>query len=258
MSKPNTFLPIAVQLYSLRHLSVSLDEKLAQVAAIGYAGVETIGDHGLSPSEMKALLEKHRLQAASTHLGLKALESNLDGVIAFNQAIGNRTLTIPAIPQEQRPADAAGWLQLGRKLDALGQRCAEAGMRLLYHNHAWEMAELDGQLALDWLLEGAGSNHLQLEPDLAWIVRGGADAAQLLQRYRGRCPCIHVKDLAPAGQNEEEMGFADVGYGVLDWATLLPASQAAGAEWFIVEHDLPKDPLKTIQRSFEFLRERLG
>ncbi len=96
--------------------------------------------------------------------------------------------------------------------------------------------------------------HLQWEPDLAWIVRGEADALALLQRYAGRCPCIHVKDLAPEGQNEDEMGFADVGYGTLNWETLLPATQAAGAEWYIVEHDLPKEPIKTIQRSYVLSR----
>jgi sugar phosphate isomerase/epimerase len=53
------------------------------------------------------------------------------------------------------------------------------------------------------------------------------------------------------------MGFADVGHGVLDWAALLPAAKAAGAEWYIVEHDLPKEPLVSIRRSFEFLQNAL-
>ncbi len=257
MSKQKTTLPIAVQLYTLRNLTLSLDEVLAQVAAIGYDGVETIGDHGLSAEAMQALLRKHNLQSISAHVGLPPLEANLDGIVAFHKAVGNRVLTIPALPGDRRPSDGPGWQQLGRELDALGQRCAAAGMQLLYHNHAWEMELFDGQRAVDWMLGAADPKHLQWEPDLAWIVRGGADPAQMLAQYAGRCPRVHVKDLSPEGEGGVEKGFADVGFGTLDWATLLPACQAAGAGWLIVEHDWPSDPIRTIRRSYEFLSSQL-
>jgi sugar phosphate isomerase/epimerase len=245
-------------LYSLRHLTDPLDTLLGKVAAIGYRGVETIGDHGLSADAMQGLLAKHGLQAVSTHVGLKPLEENLASIAAFNQAIGNHTVVIPAIPQDTRPTDAAGWTALGQRLDAIGAQLAAHGLQLLYHNHAWEMAEMGGNLAIDWLLGAADPAHLKWEPDLAWIVRGEADPLALLARYHGRCPRIHAKDLAPAGENEDQMGFADVGFGTLDWSKLLPAAKAAGGEWFIVEHDLPADPLRTIQRSYDFLAGQLG
>jgi len=92
---------------------------------------------------------------------------------------------------------------------------------------------------------------------LAWVQRGGQDGVQLLQKYAGRCPRIHCKDVAAEGQNEDQMGFADVGYGMLDWATLLPAARAAGGEWYIVEHDLPAEPLASVRRSFDFLAAAL-
>jgi len=246
-------LPLAVQLYSLRNLPQSLDEQLGLVAAAGYRGVETIGDHGLSAPALAELLAKHKLHAVSTHVSLQKLEADMDAVIVFNQAIGNHVITVPFLPVELRPAAGAGWQVLGARLGARGERLAAAGMRLLYHNHDFELARVDGDYAIDWLLSGADPAHLQWEPDLAWIVRGQADPLVLLRRHSGRCPRVHVKDLAPAGQGEDEKGFADVGFGTLDWATLLPAAKAAGAEWYIVEHDLPRDPIRTIQRSMETL-----
>jgi sugar phosphate isomerase/epimerase len=249
--------PIAIQLYSLRHLEQPLSQTLHQIADIGYHGIETIGNHGLSAGEMKDLLDANNLIACSTHVPLSSLEGELGRVIAFNQAIGNDCLVLPALPQEERPVDAAGWLQMGRRLDAIGKHCTDSEMRLLYHNHDWEMVELDGKLALDWLFEGASPDNLRWEPDIAWIVRGEVDPVKLLMRYSGRCPRIHVKDIAPEGENEDQMGFADVGHGVLDWSVLLPAAKAAGGEWFIVEHDLPKDPVTTVRRSFAFLNEEL-
>jgi len=249
--------PIAVQLYSLRMLDQPLSQTLHQVADMGYRGVETIRDHGLTASEMKDLLDANKLTACSTHVPLQQFENELGNVIAFNQAISNDCLVLPALPQNIRPADATGWVEMGRRLDAIGRRCVESEMRFVYHNHAWEMEELDGKLALEWLFEGASPENLQWEPDVAWIVRGGVDPLKLLAQYAGRCPRVHVKDIAPAGQNEDQMGFADVGHGTLDWSKLLPAAKAAGAEWFIVEHDLPKQPLDSVRRSLEFLDSAL-
>lgn len=250
-------LPIAVQLYSLRNLQMPFDEVLGQVAAIGYTGVETIGNHKLSIAEMQALLDKHGLQVASTHVAMNVMESDLENVIAFNKGVGNNVLVVPFLAPDDRGKDGAAWTALGKRLGAIGQRCQDEDMKLLYHNHAFEMESVDGKLAIDWLMEGAGADKLGFEMDLAWVQRGGQNGVQLLQKYAGRCQRIHCKDLAPAGQNEDQMGFADVGHGVLDWAALLPAAKAAGAEWYIVEHDLPKEPLVSIRRSFEFLQNAL-
>lgn len=251
-------LPIAVQLYSLRNLDLPFDDLLSEVAAIGYTGVETIGDHGLSATEMQALLQKHGLQACSTHVPMSALDEDLDGVIEFHKAIGNHTLVIPFLAPDDRGTDGASWRALGQRLDTLGQRCRAAGMQLLYHNHAFEMEQVEGKLGIDWMMAAADSNNVGFEIDLAWVERGGQDGVAMLQRYAGRCPRVHCKDLAPEGENEDQMGFADVGHGTLDWSTLLPAAKAAGAEWYVVEHDLPKEPLVSIRRSFEFLQSQLG
>lgn len=251
-------LPIAVQLYSLRNLQMPFDELLGKVAEIGYSGVETVGNHNLSADEMNALLDKHGLKAVSAHVAINAMESDLDGVIAFHKAIGNHTLVVPFLAPDDRAKDSAGWTALGKRLDAIGQRCQAAGMRLLYHNHAFEMETIEGKLAIDWLMAGASAANVGFEIDLAWVVRGNQDGVKMIQKYSGRCPRIHCKDLAPAGQNEDQMGFADVGHGTLDWSALLPAAKAAGAEWYIVEHDLPKEPLVSIRRSFDFLKGQLG
>lgn len=251
-------LPIAVQLYSLRNLDMPFDEVLGEVAAIGYTGVETVGTHNLSAEDMKALLRKHGLKAVSAHVQMSALGSDLDSVIAFHKAIGNHTLIVPFLAPDDRGKDGAGWTALGQRLDALGQRCRAEGMQLLYHNHAFEMEMVEGKLAIDWMMDATSAANVGFEVDLAWVVRGGQDGVKILQEYAGRCPRVHCKDLAPEGENEDQMGFADVGHGTMDWSALLPAAKAAGAEWYVVEHDLPKEPLTSIRRSFEFLQSQLG
>ena len=72
-------------------------------------------------------------------------------------------------------------------------------------------------------------------------MRGKADPEAWLDRYRGRIPLVHVKDIAPTGQNIDEDGWADVGMGMLPWPTLWDKCIAAGAEIMIAEHDNPSD-----------------
>lgn len=251
-------LPIAVQLYSLRNLQIPFDELLGQVAAIGYTGLETVGTHKLSADEMQTLLDKHKLQVVSTHVAMNTMENDLDSVIAFNRAIGNTVLVVPFLAPDDRGKDGAAWSALGQRLAAIGQRCNDAGMKLLYHNHDFEMKMVDGKPAIDWLMASGGADTLGFEMDLAWVQRGGQNGVELLQKYAGRCLRVHCKDLAPEGENQDQMGFADVGHGILDWSALLPAAKAAGAEWYIVEHDLPKEPMNSMRRSFEFLKTKLG
>jgi sugar phosphate isomerase/epimerase len=261
MTFQESALPIAVQLYSLRTLPGTFDETLAQVAGVGYTAVETVGDHGCTAAEMGALLDKHGLQVIATHLPLEALQHDLPKVIAFNKAIGNDTLVAPYIPHLVGEKRASVFQETGQLLGELARRCQAEGMQLLYHNHHWEMVEIDGKLALDWLFDSAGDS-LGFEPDLAWITVGGIDPVALLRRYAGRCLRIHVKDLGPTDPNSPDqlrdgVVMADVGSGRLDWPILLPAARDAGAAWYIVEHDNPRDPVASISNSLAYLQQQL-
>ncbi|UCH26764.1 MAG: sugar phosphate isomerase/epimerase [Trueperaceae bacterium] len=250
---------VAAQLYTIRSLQDStydtFERLMFNLAEIGYQGIEALGTHGFEASEMGRALDKTRLQICSNHVALSELETDLDRHIAFNQKIGNHVLVLPYLAEHQRPTTRPGWTQLAKKIDSIASRCSEAGMMLLYHNHDFEMQELEGKLLLDRLLEVP---HLGLELDLAWVVRGGRDPLSLLERYAGRCSRVHIKDLAPKGTNPGEQGWADVGFGTLDWPTLVPAAIEAGAEWLIVEHDHPAHPMATVERSFTYLKRLLS
>ena len=58
---------------------------------------------------------------------------------------------------------------------------------------------------------------------MAWVIRGGADPLKWISDYGKRIVAVHVKDIAPAGQNADEDGWADVGHGTVDWKGLIKA-----------------------------------
>lgn len=247
--------PIAVQMYSLRNAG-SLDQQLKIVHDAGVGAVETVGTQGVSAPELKQLLDRYAIKAISSHVSLAELRKDLPGVVAFNRSIGNTTLVVPYLDAKDRPTDAAGWTALGQELGRISKQVRAEGMRLAYHNHDFELVDFNGRTGLELLFAAAGPD-LQTELDLAWVARAGYDPAVMLGKFRGRLFAVHAKDNAPKGQAEDEGGFAAIGQGVLDWNAILPAAAGAGVQWYIIEHDQPRDPATVIKTGADYLRDHL-
>ena len=252
-------LPIALQLYTLREMEATPEEVLATVAKAGYSYVETIHQTELSGQSWKERLDNHGLSAVCSHVPTEAFVEDLDGTIQQYKDLGTEFAAIP-IPNRKLWAGeptGADWQTFGRQLEEIGAACHSAGLSLLYHSHWQEMEEYDGKLAIDLLLAETDPNHVGYEPDFAWITKGGQNPVDILQRYAGRCPCVHMKDLAAPGQNEDHMGLEDVGYGILNWEEIIPQAKTSGAQWYIVEHDMPNGHVNSITRSYNFIAAQM-
>lgn len=247
--------PIAVQMYTLRHVA-TLDEQLKIVHDAGVHAVETVGTQNVTAAELKQLLDKYAIKAVSTHVQLADLRKDLDGVVAFNQTLGNTHLVVPYLGEKERPTDAAGWAALGKELGEIASKAQAKGMTLAYHNHDFELIDFGGKTGLELLFDAAGPA-LKSELDLAWVARAGYDPAAMLGKFSGRVFAVHAKDNAPKGQATDEGGFASLGQGVLDWKTILPAAEKAGVQWYIIEHDQPRDPAAVVKAGADYLREHL-
>ena len=229
--------PLSMQLYSARNVR-SVAEQLASVERNGFTNVETFGPYYDDVGETRRQLDRRGLSANSGHFALVMAEQQPDRVVEIAKALGMEWVVIPFLPADERPADAAGWAALGRRLDALGQRFGRDGLGVAWHNHAFEFSALeDGSLPIEHLL----GDDLHWEADLAWVAKGGGDPKPWIQRYRGHIPLVHVKDIAPSGDKADEDGWADVGTGTLPWDELWRLCVAAGADIMIAEHDNPSD-----------------
>jgi sugar phosphate isomerase/epimerase len=92
---------------------------------------------------------------------------------------------------------------------------------------------------------------LDLELDLGWVTRAGLDPVETLRRFKGRVRAVHVKDIAPEGQAAAEDGWADVGHGIQDWASIKKEFDAQGIDHFVIEHDNPADHARFARRSLQ-------
>jgi len=147
--------PLAVQLWSLRSMG-GLAERLESVREAGISAVEIEGTYGLSAGALKSLLDSYGMGGVGMHVEWNELRTNLGGLIAFSEGIGNRVIVLPWLGWDEFPTDSSGWFTLGRELGKLAEQAQSAGMTLVYHNHAVEMQEFEGKTALELLFEGAG------------------------------------------------------------------------------------------------------
>ena len=163
-----------------------------------------------------------------------------------------------------------GWTA---EVEPYAAKLAEHDITLCYHNHHVDLIRFGEERIFDIVRRVAPS--LYFEVDLHWVQRGGMAPLDMLQAYTGVCKLIHVKDFrvvpfpadALARRDETSQAefydvftnlvqFAEVGQGNMNWPELLPAGEAAGAEFFFIEQDdtYGRDPVTCIAESRAYLK----
>ena len=239
---------VSFQLYSARKFP-PLEGQLAYLSKLGFKNVEPYGGLFQNPEELKAGLKKYNLAAPTAHIGIERLRADVDGVAKIAKDFGIKEVIVPAVPVEERSASAEGWTKLGRELAGYQQKLAAQGIGFAWHNHSFEFAKLpDGSYPLDHMFAAAPGLHW--EADIGWIQWAGEDPVKWIDKYKDRVVALHIKDLAPKGENEAEDFQADVGHGVLDWKRLMPSIKSPGVKYLVMEHDNPNDFERFARRSF--------
>jgi sugar phosphate isomerase/epimerase len=239
---------LGLQLYTVRGLlRQDFAGTLARIAAIGYQEVEFAGYLDHAPAEVRAVLDRHGLDAPSAHVAFESLEAGWDEVLQAARVVGHRYVVIAWIPQERRRS-LDDWKRIGELFNRAATACRAVGLQFAYHNHSYEFAALEGRQPYEVLVEGTDARLVQLELDLFWITKGGADPLAYFARFPDRFPLVHVKDMNAGGD------MVDVGTGVIDWRRLFARRAQAGIRHFFVEHDEPADPFASIRASYQYLR----
>lgn len=243
---------IGVQLYTVRdRMRQSVEQTLQAVAEIGYDEVETHDFFGASPAQFRALLDRFGLASPAGHVPLAAVRSDLDATLAAADTVGQRWVIVPWVEESERTPD--GYRRLAEDLNAAGRVARERGLRVGYHNHDFEFDPLaGGTTGFEVLLRETDPELVDVELDLFWAVKGGADPLALFAAHPGRFPLCHVKDMQGIGEAER---MVDVGQGEIDFAGIFARSEQAGLRHYFVEHDQPEDSLESLRRSYDHLRQ---
>jgi sugar phosphate isomerase/epimerase len=252
---------VGVQLYTVRDLmKEDFDGTIAKVAQVGYKEVEFAGYFGHTAEQVKDVLQKNGLTAPSTHVQYDELDEKFPSVIEFSKTVGMDYIICPWIPEDFRKSPDI-WKQASDKFNKCGEQTKKAGMQFGYHNHWFEFLPTNGKLPYDELLKDCNPDLVKMEMDLCWAVAAGADPVKYFEKYPGRFPLVHVKDLktkpkitSGGAQNYgDTVDLTEVGSGIIDWKRIFAHSQQAGIKHYIVEHDHPKQPIESITKSYQYL-----
>lgn len=237
-------IPVSLQLWSV-HDDTRRDfsATVAEVARIGYAGVELAGYGDLDAAGAKAALDAAGLRVSGMHVGLSRLRSDLDGVIEEALLLGTRDVICPHWSEAQFTS-AAACEHIGEQLAAIGARLRAFGLRFGFHNHAIECRRFDGRPALDWMLGAAAPRDLFMEPDVYWLTVGGLCPGEFLRAHGARIPLVHLKDETELGSGP--VNFAPI-FSVID--------QLGSIEWLVVEQESYNHaPLTSVRLCHETLK----
>ena len=267
--------PVGLQLFTFFGL-IDDDVKgtLTKIAAIGYKELESAfsklgGFYGMKPKEFKATVNDLGMSWVSHHVlgapfklpkGYK-LPAGADGKPMVLPTMLNLRDNMTKIVDEaaeggikylvcaNSPTSTIAEINATIKvLNATGAAAKKAGIQFAYHNHDMEFHPVDGKVPYHLLLSETDPQHVKMELDLAWAVKGGQNPVELFKHHPGRFPLWHVKDL-DAGRKE----ILPVGSGTIDFKPIFAASKIAGMKHFFVEHDGPKDALASVKSSYEYL-----
>lgn len=257
---------VGLQLYTVRDaMKNDFEGTIAKVAAVGYKEVEFAGLFDHSPKDTRAILDKNGLTAPSSHVGYDVVEKQWPETIDGAKIVGQSYIVCPGIPDQVRK-QPDGYKRIAELFNKAGETADKAGLKLAYHNHTWELLPdplLGGKRPYEFLLDSTDPKFCNIEMDIGWLSVTGQDPVSWFDRYPGRFPLVHVKDMKKLPKisadtdlsklPHQDSEIADVGSGVIDWKRIFASADKAGIQHYFVEHDSPKDAFASIANSYNYL-----
>ena len=269
-----------------------LERALADVAAIGFKGVEFAGYYGFDAKALKKMLDDNGLAAAGTHvstaaygLDTKAWTYNPDVLkktCEFELGYGNNLIICPGggnFPPGCTWSTGKGGdtckpsqeiddftKKLTEYYNKVADDAAKMGCKIGLHNHTWEHAIFmqNGTSFWDYFFTNTNDN-VCMEQDVGWTTCAGdfikgVNPMVQYKKYPHRSPTLHAKE---NGMGKDVKEFDAIlgqpgkpGATPVAWDELLPVAEADGVKWWVVECERHFEDLSAVTPSYKFLKAK--
>ncbi|MEM6980546.1 MAG: sugar phosphate isomerase/epimerase family protein [Planctomycetota bacterium] len=189
--------------------------------------------------------------------------ASINQTIEWAERIGLRHIVFGYIARTQRDT-ADKCRAIASRTNTAAEATRKAGMRMCYHNHAFEFGTLgegdQSTTAFDIFIERFDPQFVEFELDVFWAKIGGHDPLELMKRLAGRISQVHLKDLqegTPVIFDEAKVpktAFEELGDGVIPIPNVMRLAKSIGVDQCHVEQDQSPAPLQSISQSAAFLR----
>ncbi len=257
----------------------TVDEKVADVAAVGFTSFETFGHvieqyPGGAPA-FKDLIQRHGLKysasyCARTYIDPARAAEDVEQVMKWarlSKEVGAEVIVVSCQRREKESYTPEEYAGLAKTLSDLGARIRnELGLRTSLHPHTGTPVEKPEEIAR--VVEALRPEDCGFGPDTGQIAQAGGSAEEVVGKYRDVVTHVHVKDYGgtpvrrkPDGTMEDPTGYSGyvpVGSGVIDFVTMFRDLKEAGFDgWLNVELDgtprAPRPPKEAAAMSYRGL-----
>lgn len=251
---------LSLQLYTVRSaVSKDLEKTLERLANLGFKNLEIYGYNGTffgkTRNDFKTILKNTGFKVISSHhrTGMTDQENgtllqNWEKTSEDLSLIGVKYAVCSYLPEAERTVES--YRKLPEILESAGTISKQNGIQLAYHNHDFEFLKMDEENNFyDFILKNTSSDLVKMELDLYWIARAGLDPIIYFEKYPGRFPLWHVKDMKADTQD-----FTEIGNGTIDFKRIFEAKEKAGLKhWFLEQDSSDKDIFESINLSRDYI-----
>jgi sugar phosphate isomerase/epimerase len=263
---------VGIQLYSVRN-DMEKDPlgSLKKLSGMGYKIVEHAGYadrkfYGYVPSEFKKILEDLGMKMYSGHVEFgmqvwddskKDFTDSWKNTVEDAAFIGQKFVITPEL-SEKAQKDYDTLLKVIDLWNKCGELCQKHGMKFGYHDDFNEDAVLNNMKIYDIIMKYSDPNLTMQQFDIANLYNAaGTDPMDIIKKYPGRFPSLHVKDVLKEKNEENRHDSTVLGKGVLKVKDVVALAIKNGAWLLIIEQeayqnespmDCAKDDLAAMQK----------
>jgi sugar phosphate isomerase/epimerase len=224
---------IGIQLYTFRDaMMADAIGTLEQISTLGFKRIEAAGSdkghyYGLSPEQMKSTCKGLGMELTSGHVHL---DDNWQQTMEEAVSSGQEYVICSSMPTRGQSVD--NYKAVAEAFNKAGEACKKLNLKFGYHNHAYEFESKNGHVLYDVLLDNTDPGLVHMELDLGWVIVGGKDPLDYFEKYSGRFPLWHLKDMDMTEKQSTEFGK-----GGLDILAMLQHQKASGVKHIFVEQE---------------------
>lgn len=230
-----------------------IKESLKKLKAIGFNCFQMSAFGAIEPTEMRAMLLEIGLEISVTHTAPDRILNDTQGVINEHKILGCNDIGIGCMPEKYRGSIEATKAFIS-DFDVAAIAINKAGMKLHYHNHAFEYERYNGQRVIDVMISEMNPELWGFILDLYWVQFGGTCPAAQLEALKGRVDFCHFKDMEIVNNKQEMTTVMD---GNLNFSEIFIACEKAGVRYAMIEQDntYGKCPFGELERSYNNLKK---
>ncbi len=243
---------LGVQLYTFRdEMAKDPLGTLKKIASIGIKEIETARSskghyYGLAPADMKKACRDLGMELVSGHVHL---DDQWNQTMEQAALSGQKYLICSSMPSLGQTVD--NYKSVAEAFNKAGESCKKMGLKFGYHNHEYEFESEQGEVLYDILLQHTDPKLVHMELDLGWVLVGGKDPLDYFNRFPGRFPLWHLKDMDMTLKQSTEFG-----HGGLDIPTMMAHQKLSGVKHiFIEQEEYANSPLESMQHNMAYMEK---